>query len=172
MKFVLVIICILVHFAKGELQHCNTTYEDTNFTNTCFHDNSRKLNYNYKDLEIFEKDGQQLLCYWSDTYIKDLPPSYPELMELYLSIYLYEITNVNDMDHTISMTCTIEVRWKDNRLGLGKNEDGIAGKSGVVVALTPQTSNELWKPNLKISGLRDMKRDVRSVSLDGQQKLR
>ena len=110
--------------------------------------------------------------HWSDTYIKDLPPSYPELMELYLSIYVYEITNVNDMDRTISMTCTIEVRWKDNRIGLGKNVEGMVGKSGVVVALTPKTSNELWKPNLKISGLRDMKRDVRSVSLDSQKKLR
>ena len=86
-------------------------------------------------------------------------------MKLGLDIHVWEITQVKDVDYTISLSMSMIATWKDFRIQL---PTALEEANFTSLTLSLATSAELWQPNLKIHGLRNIKRNMRSVTTNKQ----
>ena len=87
----------------GKLQSC-IDLDDEDFDN---------LTEN--DYFAYETEDFPAICDTTFSYNKVVPPPSPNVT---LGICIYEITDINDRDYTISISISLFVSWKDNRTEL------------------------------------------------------
>ena len=171
----------MINFTMGQLKNCNEELDPLNqlgqvvgqaFDNSSFAE-LINANQNYSKISDFirgfgridkignivvETTTNQILCVTDQSYNKFVSPTNP--MKLGLDILIWEITEVKDMDYTISLSMTMIASWKDFRIQLPTALEEANFSS---LTLSSATSKELWQPNLKLHGLRNIKRNMRSV---------
>ena len=187
MEKVLLVLLVFTSFSMidvtmGQLKYCNEEPDPLNqldqvvgpaFDNSSFADLIDR-NKNYSQLSDFvpgfgkvdkignvvvETATNQILCATDQSYNKFVSPTNP--MKLGLDIHIWEITQVKDVDYTISLSMSMIATWKDFRIQL---PTALEEANFTSLTLSSATATELWQPNLKIHGLRNIKRDMRSIS--------
>ena len=104
------LILILIHSAFGSLKYCNELNLEGLFD--AFFKN---LTIEQEDSFIYtENEDSPAICIDSDSYNKDVAPTNP--MNINVDIDVFEITDVDGHEHTISMLMAIKVSWMDERI--------------------------------------------------------
>ena len=161
------LIFILIQGALGSLKYCNELNLEGFFD--AFFNN---LTIDEESLIYTENENNPAICIDSDNYNKDVAPAKP--MNINVDIDVFEITDVDGHDHTISILMAIKVSWMDDRT-VPSFESLIDKELSQVdyslISLSKSTTEDLWKPNININGMRNIIRNVRKLSTKNEDKL-